>query len=769
MEKIVVILVLVLTACSSAPKTPTPGSMNPQPASVGEGQAFVGGNQPDGGSAQPDGRIPEGFVDGSSPMLDGSMVDAAVQGPDAGQGGSDAASQDSGSGQDSGVGSDAGQDAGSDAMVPVCPGSGPGTKCEGLTRFACVSGQWAEQETCAHVCQAGACVGVCNPGAKDCSSGSPRTCNSNGQWVSGVACSFVCSAGDCVGACVPGDRDCSGLTPRHCDATGQWVSENACQYVCSGLGACSGSCVPNAVDCQSNVPRSCDSNGNWQSGSACQFACSGGSCGGVCVPNAKRCNGLGSETCDASGQWQSSSTCPFVCSGAGVCSGSCVPGSHQCSGNGSQTCDSNGNWQSPQSCPYVCDSSSGTCGGVCVPSSQKCSGAQIQVCASNGQWGSASNCPAVTGATVACNAVSNTCKATCTGSHFDCNNNMADGCEADVSNDSANCGVCGHSCCGGACGGGTCGVYDSGITPSVCGPSSQANPGAACFTVDASNVYWSTGTGISKTPRLGGSPSVLVPVRIDAGSGQNWNYLRGLTIQGGTLFWAEDPTTGASHVSWIPTQGGSIQSVNGSAGMRMKVTATDILYARDDRASVQYTNWASGVSSYAMAGASTNTYSDEIATDGTYVYAARTKWTSNQVPITRAPVEGGTETPFVTYVPTPSTAASSFAHLTTDGVNLYYVMYVGAEPAKTGIWKKPLSGGAATQLVTDGSANYLATDGVNVYYATGASSNTIKKVSINGGSSVVLTASFGASDTLQIVNECLYALSGTVKAIAVNP
>jgi hypothetical protein len=785
MEKIVVILVLALTACSSASRTPTPASMsNAQPASVGGGQAFVDGSvSPDGGSAQPDGRIPEGFVDGSS-MLDGM---AAVPGSDASQGqdaGSNPAGQDSGSTSDSGSGgSDAGQDAGSDAMVPTCPGSGPGTKCEGLQRFACVSGQWAEQETCSHVCQAGACVGVCNPGAKDCSGSNPRTCNSNGQWVSGVACSFVCSIGDCVGACVPGDRDCSGLIPRHCDNSGAWVSESACQYVCSGLGACSGSCAPSAVDCQSNVPRSCDSNGNWQSGSACQFTCSGGSCGGMCVPNAKRCNGLGSETCDSNGQWQPSSTCPYVCSGAGVCSGSCVPSSHQCSGNGSQTCDSNGNWQSPQSCQYVCDSSSGICGGVCVPGAQKCSGAQIQICASNGQWGSASNCAAVTGATVACDAGSNSCKATCTGSHFDCNGNMADGCEADVSADANNCGVCGHSCCGGACGGGSCGVY----VPNISTPTSGAS--TPNYEVDQNNLYWvsysaTPNSAISQQPRLGGTTTTVT----DTSTSGTATSINSIKSDGTKLYWSQSKGgifsvaiagMGTSSLTYSSMTGNfTVLSNHGAITIfdlgeygTLALDATHLLWNASSDTNIRWKDrtisnpQVVSAQNIAVPGSPTSFVSDD-----TNLYVG----SGNHKGLYRSDIASGTGADWIT-----STATNySFGRISTDKSNVYYPFFNYTTISEIGLWKKSVVGSAPVQLVVDPYiGSYTATDGSYVYYLTnpnGSSSTTqVRKLAVNGGASQLVTTVNTSSVTvnnMKVVNSCLYwQESGTVKAIAVNP
>jgi hypothetical protein len=204
------------------------------------------------------------------------------------------------------------------------------------------------------------------------------------------------------------------------------------------------------------------------------------------------------------------------------------------------------------------------------------------------------------------------------------------------------------------------------------------------------------------------------------------------------------------------------------------ITSTDILYADGNRSAIDYTQLSNNFTDLVMNGNNNpviNAYAEPIVTDGTYVYAAREMYSSNQRPIVRAPVHGTTETVFVSYSPVNPTAAYNFAHLAADGTNLYYVLYIGTEVAKTGIWKKPFAGGAATQLVSSTGAFAVSTDGTNIVYAD-QFPNRIRKVGINGGTPITLyTSSQGfTSDSVKIIDQCVY-FSGAngLQSIAVNP
>jgi formylglycine-generating enzyme required for sulfatase activity len=192
---------------------------------------------------------------------------------------------------------------------------------------------------------AGNCVGPCNPDAKDCLDGVPRTCSAAGEWTEGAACAFVCTGdGMCTGECKPDDKMCSDKTPYLCDKQGKWVAQTPCSNVCS-QGACTGACTPDDRDCSGTKPRQCNQAGAWVEEKACDFVCTGkGVCGGECVPGDKMCDGAGGyKTCSAAGVWSAHADCAAatpVCSGKGVCGSpaSCNGLAKTCGANGTDSC-----------------------------------------------------------------------------------------------------------------------------------------------------------------------------------------------------------------------------------------------------------------------------------------------------------------------------------------------------------------------------------------------------------------------------------------------
>jgi len=662
---------------------------------------------------------------------------------------------------------DGGQDAATDSSVPDAatdsgtdepdastdtpPECTSGSKCEGLTVYTCSGGSWMEQATCSYLCSEGVCTGECVPTTKDCQGITPRTCDASGHWISGSECPYVCQSGICTGACEPGSKDCQGDVPRTCNASGQWVAGSECDYVCSA-GSCTGVCEPETKDCQGDVPRTCNSSGQWVNGSECTYVCSAGSCTGVCDPGSHRCSGLASQTCNASGQWVTDTTCPYVCSGEGVCSGVCVPTSKDCQGDIPRTCNSSGQWVSGSECQYVCIS--GNCSGVCEPGSTRCSEQQIQTCNSQGQWNTASNCPAVPGADSYCSA--GACTWDCSLDYDDCDSNPANGCEANLNTSASNCGYCGHSCCGGVCGTGTCNTYTAEIHPYT------ANTGS--YDVNETDIFWSTGTALNKRPRNGGQITTVISGHTD---------LRAVTAYGSDIFWA------SSGISTILPGGvftNDTQRISNELPSKsLIITPADIFYPASTRGFIGYIRRSDGYAGLVTNNNGSpivNAYVEPFVTDGTYVYAARDIYSSNQRPIVRAPIHGTTETVFVDYTPTNPVAAYNFTSLATDGANLYYILYIGAEPATNGVWRKPFTGGAVTQLVSSGTVTALTTDGENVYYAE-PFTKRIRKVATNGGSPSTLftesnTVTFRA---LKVIDQCLYWQSSTsgIQAIAVNP
>ena len=552
--------------------------------------------------------------------------------------------------------------------------------------------------------------------------------------------------------CTFNARRCSGLDRQICNNTGNWETDETCPYLCSGDGVCTGECEPTTKQCSDKTPQTCDSTGYWVSGSTCPYVCSNGDCIGVCTPDSNRCDGLKSQTCNSSGQWETDQTCPYVCSGEGNCTGECVPTSKDCVSKTPRTCNSSGQWVSGSACTYVC--SAGSCTGVCNPGVKQCSDQQIQTCSDLGQWGTATNCPIVAGATAYCS--SGSCTFNCNLDYDDCDGNPSNGCEVNLNTDKVNCGTCGHSCCGGACSDGTCGVgniirYVSAYLPT------------------ASYLYWSNATTINQRPRDGDSDTTLV---------SDQNNITAFTLQGSDIFWLDkgkeiqggggiEPATGGIYST--PIGGGATTKYDnvGGYGGHIIVTATDIFYTqRQDKSIIAYILRSNPeVNDYVLAGI--YAYSEPFVTDGTYVYAAYQSYSSNKIPIVKAPIHGGTVTTFET---ANLSVAFSYSGLVANGSYLYYSFYTS--DASGGIYRKPFSGETATRIVTAMPAT-MTTDGTNVYYSDG-NARQVLKVSVNGGASTVLASFSGVGAVvfanMQVANGCLYWIKDSwVQAIAVNP
>lgn len=383
----------------------------------------------------------------------------------------------------------------------------------------------------------------------------------------------------------------------------------------------------------------------------------------------------------------------------------------------------------------------------------------MQTCGSNGQWGSASNCPSVPGANSYCAA--GTCTFDCQTDYDDCDNNAANGCEVNLNSDANNCGQCGHSCCGGTCGSGACQIHDTGI---------YANNFA--YSVDSDDIYSGFGTTVSKTPRLGGATTTVATTT---------TTVVGITTTSQNIFWS---TSGSSiplvHpviqskplADGLTTTYGSPGSSNSASGDYLVTTDDDVFFRSTSYNTISY--WHYGANTPVPIYSGSYTYEAPFVTDGQYVYATYASYgASNQKPIVRVPIHGGTVETFADFAPTSPTAAYSHVGLSTDGVNLYYLLYSGTEPSKAGVWKRPFAGGAATQLVTmgNGFSAITATDGQYVYYAD-ANAQQIRKVSVNGGASTPIYSGpdyFWLKQSPKVVSECLYWVDGTIQTIAVSP
>jgi hypothetical protein len=376
----------------------------------------------------------------------------------------------------------------------------------------------------------------------------------------------------------------------------------------------------------------------------------------------------------------------------------------------------------------------------------------------------------VAGANAYC--LNDACTFDCQLDYDDCDGNPANGCEAHLETDSNNCGSCGHSCCGGACGSGTCEVYDSGLRT------------VSTWEVDSNSIYTTAVNGqtvtIQQTPREGGATSAMASITGDTTSPR----VTDLASNGTNLFWSlreggvlSVPLDGSGqYESWyintidtftVSSNHGAYTWYNLSATGELLLDATRVYWFGT---SSGFVNWKWLVTptqtggSFVLPDAPTH-----LVSDGDYIYA--TPHTALN-PISRHNLAFDNNESFVTSTSTNYVFGRTSA---SDGVYLYYVYYDGPNPADGGIWKKPLNGGSATQIVADPRVQaYVATDGLNVYYISdpNTSNPVIRKVPVTGGSSAPLVTYDLPTwnSELKVVDECLYWHRSTgIKAIAVNP
>jgi hypothetical protein len=233
----------------------------------------------------------------------------------------------------------------------------------------------------------------------------------------------------------------------------------------TGLSACSGACVDLTVDV-----RNCG-----RCGGACPagMICSAGNCG--CPSGLTACSG----TCrDLTSDPNNCSTCDHVCTAAnatgvctaGACTLACAAGWADCdmiSGNGCEAdlsqvahcgacanaCANRANAAracTGGACTYTCDAGFGDCDG---DPANGCEAALAADTANCGGCGRA--CTPQANQTAAC--AGGTCSFACAAGFGDCDRTASNGCEADLGTSDTNCGSCGtrcpgaHTCMSGIC------------------------------------------------------------------------------------------------------------------------------------------------------------------------------------------------------------------------------------------------------------------------------------------------------------------------------
>jgi hypothetical protein len=359
---------------------------------------------------------------------------------------------------------DAGADAQRDGEAGVADAAAGDGGDAGATTLACCNNRCVDTINDSRHC--GACNNACNTSSECCSGtctdvvsttsscgGCGRVCSSN------HVPSPTCGARACAGACEPGWGDCNAnkltdgcetdifTNPQRCGTCTTVCSNNHIASPTCGGGSCNGACDNGWGDCNNNKQTDgCEidiANTAMHCGacgSSCSNAnittptCSGGNCNGVCnsgyadCDSNKRFNGCETNintstgNCGACGRACSNNNITTPTCAAGVCNAACNTGFADCNNN-KQTdgCEEN---------IYTNPSRCGTCTNVC-------SGNHI--------------------ATPTCAA--GVCNGTCDSGWRDCDNNkLTNGCETNVSIDTAHCNACNNACPAGMrnCVGGTC-------------------------------------------------------------------------------------------------------------------------------------------------------------------------------------------------------------------------------------------------------------------------------------------------------------------------
>jgi hypothetical protein len=295
-------------------------------------------------------------------------------------------------------------------------------------------------------CRAGACgVGMCNANFADCDMNAANGCEVDTRTSAancgrcGNACpaapnaTGACTAGTCGIACNTGFANCDGNAANGCEvdtrssATNCGRCGNACPAVPNAVptctaGACSFTCMPGFGNCDGNAANGCETNLNTTANNC-------GSCGRVCnLPNA-------TAACMAG-------TCTIA---------TCNRNFGNCDGNPANGCelplaaDRNNCGACGNRCSAMAICFDGACRDVCTAPAIICGSACINPQTDNANCGRCGNaCVARANATNTCQM--GACTLTCNRGFGNCDMMEANGCEVNLTSDTANCGACGNRC-----------------------------------------------------------------------------------------------------------------------------------------------------------------------------------------------------------------------------------------------------------------------------------------------------------------------------------
>jgi hypothetical protein len=359
--------------------------------------------------------------------------------------------------------------------TPVCSKSNGvyacASGCSGQTPVRCGGMCIDTQSNAAHC---GSCTNACAPPAN-----ATATCD-------GGSCGFACTTpfADCDQSAANGCEVNTGTDVAHCGGCATACSAANGTAACDGGACVVAACAAGFGDCDNNPANGCETNTNTDRThcGGCATSCTANNVNGDCVAGVCMSTGCATGFADCDGNPANgcevdtrndpahcggcTSVCSLPNSMAGCSMGACTVGS--CGDAGFADCDGvvmNGCEVNTKIDPLHC----GGCANVCAVANgtSGCDGGTCSVAGCNTGFGDCDNNPAngceANTATnpSSCGSCGNVCTlahatagcdggactvATCTLGYGNCDSDPANGCEVDLGSSPANCSGCGNSC-----------------------------------------------------------------------------------------------------------------------------------------------------------------------------------------------------------------------------------------------------------------------------------------------------------------------------------